>query len=210
MLELVKRANSVGRAVYFLAGAILFGLKFGIDWSVAHLAFGRPWSPAEYVAPGASLGFLLTSPDERIFYLTMLLIALPFIACGICLTAMRLRSAGLRTGWTILFFVPGVNLGLFALLSVLPERGDVKVAVAEPVAPPSPQSGAATPLAYADKTAIPAPAWLDRIMPVNPSAAKAVAVFGPVPIALAATFASIQFLNEYGWGVFVGVPSQSG
>jgi hypothetical protein len=141
MHELGNPGNPVGRVTYLLAGAILFGLKFGIDWTVAHLVFHRPWFPADYVAPGASLGFLLTAPNERIFYLTMLVIALPFIACGIWLTAMRLRSAG-----------------------------------------------------------------LDRVLPVNPGAAKAVAVLVPVPIALAATFASIRFLNEYGWGVFVGVP----
>jgi hypothetical protein len=206
MHGLENGVNPVGRVVYLLAGAILFGVKFGIDWTVAHLAFRRPWSPADYVAPGASLGFLLTAPNERIFYLTMLLIALPFIACGIWLTAMRLRSAGLRTGWTILFFVPGVNFGMFALLSALPAREETKVRVAEPVEPPSPHSGIATPLAYADKSAIPAPTWLDRVLPVNPGAAKAVAVLAPVPIALAATFASIRFLDQYGWGVFVGVP----
>lgn len=198
--------NPVGRVTYLLTGAILFGVKFAIDWSVAHLIFHRSWSPADYVVPGASMGFLLTSPNERLFYLTMLLIALPFIAAGIWLMAMRLRSAGLRTGWTILFFVPGVNFGLFALLVVLPPRKDAKISDAEPVVPPSPQSGVAAPLDYAEKSTIPAPTFLERMMPVNPEAAKAVAVFAPVPIALAATFASIQFLDQYGWGVFVGVP----
>ena len=34
-----NRDNPVGRGTYLLAGVILFGLKFGIDWSVAHLIF---------------------------------------------------------------------------------------------------------------------------------------------------------------------------
>lgn len=193
----------LGRAAYFLAGLVLLVIKFGIDWTVAHALFHRPWSPAEYVAPGASLGLLLAAPHERLFYATMLLIALPFIACGVFLTAMRLRSVGMPAGWTVLFFVPGVNFGMFALLSGLPSRISERGAAPTPERiAPSPHSGAALMLPYARD----AGGSLDRILPANPFAAWAVAILLPAPIALAATFASIHFFQEYGWGVFVGVP----
>ena len=100
-------SGTIGRAAYFLIGVTLLAIKFGIDCSVSHAVFHRPWSPAEYIAPGVSAGFLLVAPHERLFYATMLLIALPFITCGVMLTAMRLRSVGIPVGWTVLFFVPG-------------------------------------------------------------------------------------------------------
>src|SRR5207244_6185820 len=39
-----------------------------------------------------------------------------------------------------------------------------------------------------------------------PQLVTAVAVFAPVPVALAGTFASVHWFSQYGWGVFVGVP----
>jgi hypothetical protein len=196
----------LGRAAYFLAGTILLVIKFAIDWAVAHALFHRSWSPAEYIAPGASLGYLVVAPHERLFYATMLLIALPFIACGVLLTAMRLRSVGMPVGWTVLFFVPGINFGMFALLSGLPSRtAESSAEVQGKKIAPSPHAGDAPVLAYAGDAEA-SRAGLGGVLPVRPTAALAVAILLPALVALAATFASIHFFEEYGWGVFVGVP----
>jgi hypothetical protein len=74
------QSPDIGRAPYFMIGATLFALKLTIDWSIAHLVFDRKWSPVEYISPGATIALLFAEPRERTFYLTMLLIALPFIA----------------------------------------------------------------------------------------------------------------------------------
>jgi hypothetical protein len=133
-----------------------------------------------------------------------------FTTCGVWLTAMRLRSVGIPAGWTLLFFIPGINFGLFAILIALPPRREIPLAALAPpgaaAAPPplpSPHSGSAPPLSY---SSVPPPSWLDRALPATPGAAKAIAVIVPVPIALAATFVSVHFFREYGWGIFVGVP----
>ncbi len=208
MIEPLKasyRAGTVGRLAYFVAGSALLLLKFGIDWTVAGEVFHRPWSPADYIAPGASLGLLFMAPHERVFYSTMLLIALPFIACGVTLTAMRLRSVGIASGWSVLFFVPGVNFLMFAVLTALPRREIPLAQVAPEAALPAPPVGDAPTLAYAADDRLPLP-WLARILPANHAAADAVAVIVPAIIGLAATFISIELLQNYGWGVFVGVP----
>lgn len=166
--------------------------------------FHRAWSPAEYIAPGASLGLLLADPRDRLFYATILLIALPFIATGITLTAMRLRSAGIAPLWCLLFFVPGINFLLFALLSFLPPRAPEAGPAPAPRAAPAPHLGAAPLLSYSSRDdRLP---WLAGYLPAGHGAARAVAVFVPVLIALIATYASVQFLSTYGWGVFVGLP----
>lgn len=190
----------LGRAAYFLAGIVLLLIKFAIDWGVAHAVFHRAWSPVEYIAPGASLGYLMVSPHERLFYATMLLIALPFIASGVFLTAMRLRAVGMPVGWTVLFFVPGVNFGMFALLSGLPSRSS-ETAVETPGVEiaPSPHSAGDSVLPYAGD------AKSSRASS-RPAAVWAVAVFLPALIAGAATFVSVHLFEDYGWGVFVGVP----
>src|SRR5258706_10308464 len=200
------RTRDVGRAAYFSIGVTLFMLKFLIDWSVAHLIFDRKWSPAEYVAPGASIALLFTEAHARTFYTTMLIVALPFIAVGVWLTAMRLRSVGITPGWRVLFFVPGINFAMFALLSVLPRRQKIPLAaLASTSIPPVPHSGAAPPLDYA--LGIESPdTWLDRMMPAKAPQAWAVAVVVPAIIGLAATYLSVQLFHEHGWGGFVGLP----
>jgi uncharacterized membrane protein YhaH (DUF805 family) len=205
--NLLRCKGAIDRGAYFGVGAVLLAVKFLTDWSVSRLAFRRPWSPAEYFAPGSSLALLFHGPDERAFYLTMLLIALPFIFAGVSLTAMRLRSVGLSAGWTLLFFAPGVNLALFVVLIFTPGRREIplaSVAAGNP-APPLPDDDTAPVLSYG-RDPVQREPWLDRVLPVNPAAARSLAIFLPAAIALAATYISIQCFTNYGWGVFVGVP----
>ena len=206
MKKLVRCRGVIGRGTYFAIGATLLAVKIAIDWSIARLIFERPWSPVEYSAPGFSLALLFGEPQERRFYLAMLLVALPFIYAGVSLTAMRLRSVGLSAGWSILFFLPGINFAMFALLLVLPRKSPPLARLAADVAPlqPSPHSGPALPLEYGRGER--REWWIDQLLPTSPLAAKALAVFVPALIAMIATYVSIECFTEYGWGVFVAVP----
>jgi hypothetical protein len=198
------RTGTIGRATYLLSGSILLAIKFGVDRTVASI-FRHEWSPVDYIAPGASLAMLIANPRERLFYTTLALGALPFITIGVWLTVLRLRSVGLSTAWAILFFVPVVNFAFFAVLCALPER--IAKAVAVPKEPDATARPADTPAALA-YSRIPDPplSALDRLLPLNRAALNAVAMFLPAFIALGATVLSVQFLRDYGWGVFVGVP----
>ena len=73
-----------------------------VDFIVATWLFERRWTPFDYAVPGQAL-FDLSSQD-RFFYRTMLLVALPFLWCGVALTLRRLRSAGLPLYAVVLFF----------------------------------------------------------------------------------------------------------
>ena len=70
-----------------------------------------PYLPHNYlVLPSEVAGLFGLPPEDRLFYLALLAVALPFIAAGVLLTVRRLRDAGLPTPLVLLFFVPLVNL----------------------------------------------------------------------------------------------------
>jgi hypothetical protein len=41
--------RTIDRVPYLLTGAILFLVKFAIDWTIATQGFGLDWSPLNYV-----------------------------------------------------------------------------------------------------------------------------------------------------------------
>jgi uncharacterized membrane protein YhaH (DUF805 family) len=117
--------RTIDRLPYLATGVLFFVIKFAIDWTIAGQAFGREWSPLNYLVwPNDRVlrVFELGDP-ERAFSLTMLLVSLPFIWVGVILTLHRLRATGLPLGLILLFFVPLVNLLLFLILVLLPTRG---------------------------------------------------------------------------------------
>ena len=78
---------TIGRLHYFLAGFGLLVLKHNLDRFVASAFFGKSWGFFNYIvppAPGASL--LHLSGEDRRFYGTLLLLAVPFIVVGVSLT----------------------------------------------------------------------------------------------------------------------------
>jgi hypothetical protein len=81
--------GTIDRWPYFALGAALGVLKMGLDFVVADGLFNRTWTPFDYAVPGQWLFAL--SPEDRFFYRTMLVIAVPFIWCGVALTLRRLR-----------------------------------------------------------------------------------------------------------------------
>jgi len=116
--------RTIDRLPYLLTGVLLFLVKFAIDRTIATQAFGRSWSPLNYLIwPNDRVLRVLELGDpERWFSLTMLLVSLPFIWTGVLLTLHRLRATGLPLGLILFFFVPLVNLLLFLILVLLPTQ----------------------------------------------------------------------------------------
>ncbi len=110
------------RLPYALWGVLLLALKYNMDRAVSLFFFDSSWSIFAYYAPFAKLSTLQDlEGSQTTFYLTLLMLALPFIAAGVGLTAQRLRSAALPVPLVVLFFVPFINLLFFLLLCLWPE-----------------------------------------------------------------------------------------
>jgi uncharacterized membrane protein YhaH (DUF805 family) len=190
-------SGTINRGPYFLAGISLLVLKFGLDWLVANVIFDRPWTLANYLAAPAQAArvFALDQPD-RLFFGTLLVLALPFIWVGIALTVRRLRATGLPIFLVALFFLPVVNLFFFVALSVLPTR---QPPMALDITPGL--SGIMGPERFAHFRAA-----HRRITRGNSAPSAAVALVISVPLALGFILLSVSWLQNYGWGLFVGTP----
>src|SRR5476651_2307296 len=117
MNEASLGGRTIDRWPYFWWGCALMALKYNLDRSVAWWGFHRPWYFWNYVKPHGFAAVDAIPPDDRVFYLILLLTSLPFLAVGIILTLRRLRSAGLPMELCVLFFVPVINLIFFAILT---------------------------------------------------------------------------------------------
>jgi uncharacterized membrane protein YhaH (DUF805 family) len=113
-------------------------------------------------------------------YLTLWAVAIPFFWLGIALTLGRLRDAGRRAGWLFLFFVPLVNLLLFLYLSI--------------ASPGVLSESKGIPEGTAAKTRT-APIW---------------GVVLAAALGLALVLLGANFLAQYAWGLFLGVPFMTG
>ncbi|HYY43323.1 MAG TPA: DUF805 domain-containing protein, partial [Pyrinomonadaceae bacterium] len=179
--DLWRWQGRVGRTKYLAMGATLFAGKHLLDRFVAAAVFDRRWSLFNYwvFADGAQVD---ETPQSLMrFYATLLLLALPFIWVGVVLTLRRLRDAGLPLWLVILFFVPFLNLIFFLLLAVLPGRERV------------PRGGRAT-------------SFFDRLIPRGAFGSAVLGIVITAAPVVALTLLSVQGLNNYGWGLFVGLP----
>jgi uncharacterized membrane protein YhaH (DUF805 family) len=120
--KLYKLEGTIAPAEYFVVGVLAFGIKYAIDWSIASFVFGRAWSPLSYWHL-VRLGDHSTLSPLMLFVL--LVISLPFLWLGMAMTLLRLRDVSWSAGWASLFFVPVVNVILFAVLCVAPSRPNV-------------------------------------------------------------------------------------
>lgn len=184
--DLWRMDGTVGRGPYLVLGAVLMSLKLLLDWLVADWIFGREWSPFHYLvlphrAARADLGL-----EERMFYGSIVLLSLPFVWTGIALTLRRLRAVGLPTALAILFFVPLVNLLFFMVLIVLESRPEE----------PLPQAPHLRRLREIHA----------RIASGGPALNGTFALLFTVPVGLGLTLLSAQYLEHYGWALFVGLP----
>jgi len=172
--------RGIGRAAYLKAGLILFAVKIGIDFALAH-AFSRPYSILFYVSrsdaplfhPGASPAY----------WIAMWAVALPFIAVGFILTIRRLRDAGLPTWLALLFFAPFANIMFFAFCALVPGRDAGTEWDDRP-------AGDSVRMSYAR--------------------AAALAALVGAGIGLATMAVAVFLLRSYGGALFIGAPAVSG
>ena len=180
-LDIFDWDGRVGRAHYLGTGLALLAIKHNLDRWLAYM-FGYRWSPISYwVFVTPSYGIKALGPDDAMFYVVLLVFAMPFIFVGTAMTLQRLRDAGLPLWLVMLFYVPFLNLIFFAILSVIPSR---------------------QPVAEGSKLA-------SRIGRFIPEGEFGSAIFGIVVTGLLAvleTVLSTNGLGQYGWGLFVGIP----
>src|SRR5689334_21343045 len=121
--------GEISRTSYVLLGIALFALKHNLDRLVASLAFHRRFTVFNYWISPVQVLHITTLPRKDLeFLLTMLAMALPFIAVGVVLTVRRLRSIGLPLWLAVLFFLPILNIAFFLILGVLPSQdGPTKI-----------------------------------------------------------------------------------
>jgi uncharacterized membrane protein YhaH (DUF805 family) len=182
LTHLVSLKGDLNRGHYVLYGLILFFLKFNLDRLISLYYTQSSWSFLNYLMNFEAHTILLLSDKEKEFYLTLAIVALPFIWMGTALTIKRLRSAGLPLAFVVCFFIPFVNLLAFAVLSILPEKENHTT------------------------TEEKKPAFLKRIIPEKKWGSAAFAVFSTLVISLILLVFAIHVLENYAWGVFIGVP----
>ena len=159
---------------YTVTALSLVALKYAIDLTIA-AHFGVPWPVTVYVLPAHDFNiFGIGSQHPQMFWM-LWAIALPFFWAGIALTVRRLRDAGLRSAWLVLFFIPIANLLLFLLLSFRPSVDPAHLSTDED----SPE-----------------------LRPDAPLFGLAFAVL----LGLLLVLFSVQYLAQYAWGLFLGVP----
>ena len=192
--ELWRLDGTIDRRSYFVLGVSLSLLKMCLDYLVATRLFGRTWTPVDYAVPSQVAGLFSMSEADSWFFRTMLMLALPFLTCGVALTVRRLKSAGLPRYAVVLFFAPmPLNLLFYLVLSALPALPSKDLAAPiddewDPIAPPK------------------KPGSLDRAMPEGRMMGALTAIFLPLPFAMLFTVLSVSVLQYYGWGLFVGIP----
>lgn len=184
--------RTIDRLTYLVAGVVLFLIKFAIDWTIASQGFGQPWSPLNYLVwpNDRVLRVLDLGGAEQAFSLTMLLTSLPFIWAGVILTLHRLRAATLPLVLILFFFVPVVNLLLFALLLVLPSRP-----VFAQAAPEAEDDNFGV-LRRRHRSIVRDSYWRSGL----------VALAVTVPLAVLGVWLGAQVLQSYGFSLFVGAP----
>jgi uncharacterized membrane protein YhaH (DUF805 family) len=175
---------------YACIGAALGAVKIAIDFGVSR-AFGRPYSVLFYVDPVDAP--LLHMRQEPLYWWTLALVAVPFVAVGIALTVRRLRDAAMSPWFALLFFVPFANLLFFLTMALVPTR--VRAYVLD-----LPAAGA-----YREAGApVVVPAGPTRRYPKLTAGA-----FGSV-VGLGAIALSVEGLREYGLPLMLGVPTIAG
>jgi len=116
--RLWRLEGTIDRKTYIIGGVAGVALKYAIDWTIATLVFHQHWTPLNYWR-FAGNGTLDIKPP---LFLTLFLLALPFLWFGMAMTLLRLRDAGRSAGCAVFFFMPVINLAFFVTLSILPPR----------------------------------------------------------------------------------------
>ena len=185
MNKCLKIDEPLDRGRYFIAGLLLFAVKHNLDRLIAS-SYSQPFGLYSYWKPiqaGASAQSL--TANERSFLQALILFSIPFVLAGVWLTLRRLRALQLP-GWLVaLFFVPIINLALFAVLSLLPSRSQAFQGDGRPQV-------------------------LERFVPESVWGSAAVSLLFTVPAGLAFVSLGVFAAGNYGWGIFVAIPFSVG
>jgi uncharacterized membrane protein YhaH (DUF805 family) len=170
---------------YFVWGVLLAAIKFNLDRVIATVWFNQRWT----IFDPETLGFYLwQSPlkeTDKAYFVTLLVVSLPFLWAGTAMTLRRLRSLGWRPFWVLLFFVPVVKFILFAVLSLLRPADET----------PTPR--------MTDNS------WdrvLARITPLGAFPSALLATFVTAALSVGFAWLGTSVFRDYGWTIFVGLP----
>jgi hypothetical protein len=181
--DLWRWDGEVDRGAYLMWGALLIAVKFNIDRFVLATWFNTPFNILDYFrATGPAALELVRGTREQ--QLTMLAIALPFLWAGLVLSLKRLRSLKWPSWMVVLFVTPLLKWFFFASLTILPR------CAVQP--PPLPGHRA--------------PQWFERLVPRGRFGSAAFGVAVAMALAVGAIALGTGALQQYGWGLFVGVP----
>jgi uncharacterized membrane protein YhaH (DUF805 family) len=185
-LNFWKFSGKLDRKTYAIVGLVAFFLKENLDRFVAGFYFHRPWSIFQYWVPLNSAANIRTlSPDLARFSAAMLALALPFIWLGVAMTVRRLRDIGQPVWLVALFFVPYVNLFLFAALCFLPSREKP---------------------GHTESAPWPGPRSLDGLIPKTHLGSAILSIVLTSLIGLLFVLFGTVVMGAYGWGLFVALP----
>ncbi len=189
-MKLLASLNTpVTRERYALVGISLMLFKYALDALIAWVFFDKFWSPRKYIIwpDGDTVTLFTLSQYERIFGLTMLALSIPFIIIGTVMTFRRLLSADLPRVLVVLFFVPILNLFLIGLLCLLPAKEE------------------GLPLGQGEDPEKPT----EKLVPPTWGVcfrSTVVSCMITVPLA----FFGANILQNYGFGLFIGLPFAHG
>lgn len=182
--EVLSWRGELGRGLYIVVGLALFLIKWNLDRLLSGYFFSVSWMPYRYLIPGME-GLDEALEGRRDLLMTLAVTALPFVYLGVLFTVKRLRSIGAPLFLVGLFFIPFINLLFFVVLSVLPPR-QTENEVDHP------------------------PHWLERTLPRDRWASFFLSAWAAVLVGLPILAIGINYLQSYGWGVFVGIPFMLG
>jgi hypothetical protein len=200
-------SGEISRGRYFWLGLALCLIKYSVDASFASLVFGRVWTPWDYFISGSTVYTLMQIPQDRIFFLSLFAISIPFVAVGVLLTLARLRSAGARSQLVLLFFLPVLNLITFLILVLLPPKRVSDIPAQAVVASPQASGGI---LPYATDESPHSRGIVSHLFPESAKRSAPLCAFYTAVIQLLLTWVGVETFQSYGWGVFIALPFLGG
>jgi len=187
--DLWRWTGPLDREPYLLWGVLLAAIKFNLDRLIAAVWFGHIWTAFDRETWALYLWQSPLTKAKQPYFLTLLLVSLPFLWVGTALTLRRLRALGWRPFWVLLFFVPVVKFLFFAVLCSLPSRDERRT---------HPDTEG-----YWDRL-------FDRVLPHGTIGSAAVAILATAVLALGAAWLGTSVFRDYGWTIFVGLPFAMG
>jgi uncharacterized membrane protein YhaH (DUF805 family) len=197
--------GTASRKAYCIAGILLAWFKFVVDSIVTTVVFGREWHVYDYIASSEHLGLVKRGTADFNYYATMLVISMPFMWVGVCMTLQRLRDAELPGLIVAAFFVPIINLLMFLVLCIIPSPEDhTEDEACETYG--SSEIEQAVELNYGRRAHRGMRARLISMVPSSDLGQALFAMIAPLAVGFALTLFSVNYLRSYGWGLFVGLP----